>query len=71
MMGDSWPVSTRSVHAARADSSSGKTMNPDLVEWRLYQSAAEHACPEPRLQSYAQEVRPAEFDAYSREGLQC
>jgi subtilisin family serine protease len=42
----------------------GKTMLPALVEARLYQTAAEHACPEPRLQSYAQEGRPAEFDAY-------
>jgi lantibiotic leader peptide-processing serine protease len=41
----------------------GKTMAPDLVEWVLTRTAAEHACPEPRLQSYAQEGRPAEFDA--------
>jgi lantibiotic leader peptide-processing serine protease len=42
----------------------GKTMLPSLVEWQLNRTAAEHACPQPRLQSYAQEGRPAEFDAY-------
>jgi subtilisin family serine protease len=41
----------------------GKTMLPDLVELQLYRTAAEHACPEPRLQSYAQEGRSTEFDA--------
>jgi len=42
----------------------GKTLPPDLVERQLYRTAAEHACPDPRLQSYVQEGRPAEFDAY-------
>ncbi|HEU4424643.1 MAG TPA: S8 family serine peptidase [Pilimelia sp.] len=42
----------------------GLTLNPDLVEKHLYRTAAEHACPEPRLQSYANEGRPAEFDAF-------
>jgi subtilisin family serine protease len=41
----------------------GLTMNPDSVERRLIKSAAEHACPTPRLQSYVREGRPAEFDA--------
>jgi subtilisin family serine protease len=41
----------------------GKTMLPALVEQHLYRTAAEHACPEPRLQSYVQEGRSAEFDA--------
>ena len=34
------------------------------VEQHLYRTAAEHACPEPRLQSYTNEGRSAEFDAY-------
>lgn len=42
----------------------GKTMSPDLVERQLYRTAAEHACPDPRLQSYVQEGRSTEFDAY-------
>ena len=42
----------------------GLTMSPDRVERQLYRTAAEHACPEPRLKSYANEGRPAEFDAY-------
>ncbi|GIM97366.1 serine protease [Paractinoplanes toevensis] len=41
----------------------GKTLLPSLVERQLYRTAAEHACPEPRLQSYAQEGRSTEFDA--------
>ncbi|WP_045744503.1 S8 family serine peptidase [Actinoplanes rectilineatus] len=48
----------------------GKTLAPDLVEKRLYQSAAEQACPEPRLQSYVREGREAEFDAYCSGGEQ-
>ena len=46
----------------------GKTMAPDLVERQLYRTAAEHACPEPRLQSYTQEGRSAEFDALCEGG---
>ncbi|MER7267477.1 S8 family serine peptidase [Micromonospora carbonacea] len=42
----------------------GLGMDPAKVERQLYRTAAEHACPEPRLQSYANEDRPAEFDAY-------
>jgi len=42
----------------------GKTMWPDLVERQLYRTAAEHSCPDPRLQSYVQEGRSTEFDAY-------
>ncbi|MFC4146650.1 S8 family serine peptidase [Micromonospora mangrovi] len=42
----------------------GFGMSPDLVEQHLYRTAAEHACPEPRLQSYTNEGRDAEFDAY-------
>jgi hypothetical protein len=42
----------------------GKTLPPDLVERQLYRTAAEHACPDPRLQSYVQEGRSTEFDAY-------
>jgi lantibiotic leader peptide-processing serine protease len=46
----------------------GKTLPPSLVEKILYRTAAEHACPEPRLQSYANEGRPAEFDALCEGG---
>ncbi|MBG0568926.1 S8 family serine peptidase [Actinoplanes aureus] len=46
----------------------GKTMAPKLVEAQLYRSAAEHACPEPRLQSYVQEGRSVEFDALCEGG---
>ncbi|MBQ1024366.1 S8 family serine peptidase [Micromonospora sp. C95] len=42
----------------------GYGMAPDLVEQQLLRTAAERACPEPRLFSYANEERPAEFDAY-------
>jgi subtilisin family serine protease len=42
----------------------GLTLAPDLVENQLYRTAAEHACPEPRLQTYANEGRSAEFNAY-------
>lgn len=41
----------------------GLTLAPDWVEQHLYRTAAEKACPQPRLVSYAQEGRPAEFDA--------
>ncbi|MEU4559838.1 S8 family serine peptidase [Actinoplanes sp. NPDC023936] len=46
----------------------GKTMAPKLVEAQLYRTAAEQACPEPRLVSYANEGRPAEFDALCEGG---
>ncbi|MEU1686027.1 S8 family serine peptidase [Micromonospora sp. NPDC005707] len=42
----------------------GFGLSPDLVEQHLYRTAAEHACPEPRLQTYTNEGRDAEFDAY-------
>ncbi|WP_165945794.1 S8 family serine peptidase [Micromonospora sp. KC606] len=42
----------------------GFALSPDLVEQHLYRTAVEHACPEPRLQSYTNEGRSAEFDAY-------
>jgi len=41
----------------------GFGLEPWKVEYLLYSSAAEHACPTPRLQSYVQEGRDAEFDA--------
>ncbi|MDP9798186.1 subtilisin family serine protease [Catenuloplanes nepalensis] len=46
----------------------GLTLAPNLVEQHLYRTAAERACPEPRLVSYAQEGRPAEFDALCEGG---
>jgi len=42
----------------------GLTMNPDLVEQRLYRSATETACPTPRLRSYTQEGYSTDYDAY-------
>jgi lantibiotic leader peptide-processing serine protease len=42
----------------------GLTLAPAKVESHLYRTAAEHACPEPRLFSYANVGRPAEFDAF-------
>ncbi|BCY15263.1 S8 family serine peptidase [Actinoplanes sp. L3-i22] len=46
----------------------GKTLAPNLVEQILYRSAAETACPTPRLQSYVQEGRSTEFDALCEGG---
>ncbi|MFC7534940.1 S8 family serine peptidase [Actinoplanes sp. GCM10030250] len=48
----------------------GKTLSPDVVERQLYKTAAERSCPTPRLQSYANEGRPAEFDALCEGGKQ-
>ncbi|TCB99006.1 serine protease [Micromonospora zingiberis] len=42
----------------------GFGLAPDVVERQLLRTAAERACPEPRLQTYTNEGRPAEFDAY-------
>jgi subtilisin family serine protease len=42
----------------------GVRLEPAKVESLLFRSAAEHACPEPRLFSYANEGRPAEFNAF-------
>ncbi|MFI5932536.1 S8 family serine peptidase [Actinoplanes sp. NPDC051494] len=42
----------------------GLTMNPDLVAARLFRSAHETACPEPRLRSYVQEGYTTAYDAY-------
>lgn len=42
----------------------GLTLNPDKVERHLYRTAADTACPEPRLVSYANEGRSPEWDAY-------
>ena len=38
-------------------------MAPWRVERRLLATAAEHSCPTPRLQTYAQEGRTAAYDA--------
>ncbi|AEV88899.1 serine protease [Actinoplanes sp. SE50] len=46
----------------------GRFLPPDLVEQILYRTAAKHACPEPRLQSYVQEGRSTEFDALCEGG---
>jgi subtilisin family serine protease len=39
------------------------TLDPDRVESVLLRTAAEHACPNPPLQSYANEGRPPAYDA--------
>jgi lantibiotic leader peptide-processing serine protease len=41
----------------------GLTLSPSVVESVLTRTAARHACPDPPLQSYQAEGRPAEFDA--------
>ncbi|MEV6297805.1 S8 family serine peptidase [Actinoplanes sp. NPDC051861] len=41
----------------------GRTMNPDAVERRLVDTAAERPCPPGRVQSYQKEGQPAEYDA--------
>ncbi|MET7864001.1 S8 family serine peptidase [Micromonospora taraxaci] len=48
---------------------SGFGMSPDLVEQHLYRTAAEHACPEPRLQQYRNEGRDETYDAYCAGGV--
>ncbi|MDG4761647.1 S8 family serine peptidase [Micromonospora sp. WMMD710] len=47
----------------------GFGMSPDLVEQHLYRTAAEHACPEPRLQQYRNEGRDETYDAYCAGGV--
>ncbi len=47
----------------------GYGMNPNLVEQHLYRTAAERACPEPRLQQYRNEGRDETYDAYCAGGL--
>ncbi len=42
----------------------GVRLEPAKVESLLLRTAAEHACPEPRLFSYANEGRPPEFNAF-------
>lgn len=48
----------------KKDRQGGLGMSPDLVEQHLYRTAAEHACPEPRLQQYRNEGRDETYDAY-------
>jgi len=43
---------------------------PWKTEFVLTQGAAEHACPDPRLRSYAAEGRPPEFDAFCEGDLE-
>ncbi len=44
------------------------TLAPSAVESILTRTAAEHACPDPRLQTYVPEGRSIEFDAYCAGG---
>ncbi|WP_173040856.1 S8 family serine peptidase [Phytohabitans flavus] len=52
-----------SEFGARDRHRGGLTLEPWKVENQLLRTAAEHACPEPRLQTYTNEGRPAEFNA--------
>jgi lantibiotic leader peptide-processing serine protease len=47
----------------------GVRLDPTKVESMLLRTAAEHACPQPPLVSYANEGRPPEFDALCEGGL--
>jgi len=49
---------------------SGLTLEPWKTGFILLSTAAEHACPEPRLQTYTNEGRPEEFNAQCDGGLQ-
>ncbi|MCZ7378061.1 S8 family serine peptidase [Micromonospora sp. WMMC250] len=53
----------------KAQGRTGFGMSPDLVEQHLYRTAAEHACPEPRLQQYRNEGRDETYDAYCAGGV--
>ncbi|SIN24508.1 Serine protease, subtilisin family [Micromonospora cremea] len=53
----------------KAERRGGFGMSPDLVEQHLYRTAAEHACPEPRLQQYRNEGRDETYDAYCAGGV--
>ncbi|MER7588087.1 S8 family serine peptidase [Micromonospora sp. NPDC127501] len=53
----------------KAQGRTGFGMSPDLVEQHLYRTAAEHACPEPRLQQYRNEGRDETYDAYCAGGI--
>ncbi|MFD1320740.1 S8 family serine peptidase [Micromonospora sonneratiae] len=46
----------------------GLTLDPNKVENHLYRTAAEHACPTPRLQQYRNEGRDETYDAYCAGG---
>jgi subtilisin family serine protease len=46
----------------------GLTFAPDKVEWQLTSTAESKRCPEPRLKTYVNEGRPAEFDALCEGG---
>jgi subtilisin family serine protease len=47
----------------------GLTFSPDRLEWQITGTAESHACPEPRLRSYANEGRDAEWDALCEGGV--
>ncbi|WP_091654183.1 S8 family serine peptidase [Micromonospora pallida] len=52
----------------KQDRHGGFGLDPALVEQHLYRTAAERACPEPRLQQYRNEGRDATYDAYCAGG---
>jgi lantibiotic leader peptide-processing serine protease len=39
-------------------------VNPDCAQRILQRTATDHACPQPRLHSYADKLRPPDFDAF-------
>jgi subtilisin family serine protease len=52
------------VSAWGSASGSGFGLAPSKVEKQLTRTASKHACPSPRLQTYTNEGRDAEFNAY-------
>jgi len=57
-----------SQYGHRDNHPSGLTMKPHKVERVLLESAADHACPEPRLVSYVPVGRTPDFDAFCEGG---
>jgi subtilisin family serine protease len=58
------------VSAHGSKQGKGFGLEPWKVEYLLYSTAAEHACPEPRLQTYTNEGRSEEFNALCEGGEQ-
>lgn len=59
-----------SEYGRRDREEGGLRLNPNQTEQRLYRSAHEHACPQPRLFSYEASELPPEFNAFCAGGLQ-
>ncbi|MGH3713645.1 MAG: S8 family serine peptidase [Micromonosporaceae bacterium] len=61
-------VASLIVSAHGSASGSGFGLAPSKVEKHLYKTADTHACPTPRLQTYTNEGRSPEFNAYCEGG---